>query len=208
MDRAHEAVSVAILAGGESRRMGRNKALLPLGGRPLIAHIVAIAQSLSEDVIVVTKTPEVYEFLGVPLVTDRHEGVGPLAGLHAAFDATSCPWVIALACDMPFVSRDLLNYLLRCRTDVDVVMPRVGGREEPLHAVYRREPCLSAVERAIRRGERRLISFLPSVRVRYVEEQELRTVDPELRSFWNANTPEEWQQVVAYWQRHMCEGRR
>ena len=198
-------VAVAILAGGQSRRMGRNKALLPLGDRPLIAHIVSVAQSLAEEVLVVTRTPDSYAFLDVPLVTDRYPDVGPLAGVHAALAAASRPWVIVLACDMPFVTPDVLRFLLAHRADVDVVMPRVGGREEPLHAVYRREVCLPAVEAAIRRGMRRVISFLPTVRVRYIDDDVLRSVDPALRSFWNANTPEEWDQVVKYWQQQRRE---
>lgn len=193
-------ITVAILAGGQSRRMGRNKALLTLAGKPLIAHLVARAQTVSDEVIVVTKSPEVYRFLGVPLTVDRYPNVGPLAGLHAALEAAQRPWVVALACDMPFVSPVVVRWLWRLATDVDVVMPRIGGREEPLHAVYRRDVCLSAVEAAIRQGQRRLIAFLDRVRVRYVDEPLLRSVDPQLRSFWNANTPEEWARAVALWQ--------
>ncbi len=195
------AVSVAVLAGGQSTRMGRNKALLPLGGRPLIAHVVAVARSLSDDVWVVTKTPSTYAFLGVPITTDHFPDVGPLAGLHAALAAARHPWLVVLACDMPFVNPEVLRFLLDQREGVDVVMPRVGGREEPLHAVYRRDACLPAVEAAIQAGKRRLIAFLDAVTVRYVDEAALRTVDPDLLSFWNANTPEEWEYAEALWSR-------
>ncbi len=196
-------LTVAIMAGGESRRMGRNKALLPVADRPLIAWLVALAHHLGEDVLVVARDPAPYTFLGVPIVTDRFPGVGPLAGLHAALDAAPGEWVLALACDMPFIEPRVIHYLRTLAgQEVDVVMPRVRGREEPLHALYRRGTCLPAVEDAIRAGKRRVISFLPRVRVHYVPEEALRRVTPDLRSFHNVNTPEEWARVQEEVVRH------
>ena len=189
-------VTLAVLAGGKSTRMGRNKALLPVNGRPLIAHIIERLRALADEVLVIARVPEVYAFLGVPVVQDRYDEVGPLAGLHAAFTAAHGDLAIVVACDMPLVRRDTFAYLLSLAEGVDVVMPRIHGREEPLHAVYRPATCLPAVEKAIQQGHKRLISFLPDVRVRYVEEEMLRRVDPELRSFVNVNTPEEWERWV------------
>ncbi len=189
-------VTVAVLAGGASTRMGRNKALLPIRGRPLIAHIVERLRPLADEVIVVTREREPYLFLGLPIATDRYADVGPLAGLHAALEAAHGDLVALVACDMPFVSAEVFAFLLALARGADVVMPRIGGREEPLHAVYRREVCLPAVEAAIGAGQRRLIAFLPRVRVRYVDEDELRRVDPDLRSFVNVNTPEEWEEAL------------
>ncbi|NPA90258.1 MAG: molybdenum cofactor guanylyltransferase [Chloroflexi bacterium] len=194
-------VSVAILAGGESRRMGQNKALLPVHGKPLIAWMVERVQALTPYITVVARDPSIYSFLPVPVVTDMYPGIGPLAGLHVALQTAVAPWVIVLACDMPLVDPRVLSHLLSLREGVDVVMPRLHGREEPLHAVYRKETCVPAVEKAIAQGQRRLISFLPYVRVRYVEEEELRALDPELLSFRNANTPEEWEALQVYLQR-------
>ncbi len=190
-------VTLAVLAGGESRRMGRNKALLPLQGRPLILHIIERLYSLADEVLIVARKPTPYESLGYPVVVDRYPGAGPLAGLHAALSAARGEWVMLVACDMPLVQPGVFAFLLSLRSGVDVVMPRVGGREEPLHALYRREACLPAVERALAAGKHRLIAFLPRVRVRYVEEGELRRVDPGLQSFQNVNTPEEWEAVRA-----------
>lgn len=188
---------MAILAGGQSRRMGRNKALLPVQGRPLVAWIAERVRDVADEIIIVTRTPETYAFLGYPLAQDVYDGVGPLAGLHAALQAAHRDWVLALACDMPLVHVRVITYMLGLTADTDVVMPVIGGREEPLHALYRRDACLPAVERAITQGKRRLISFLPDVRVRYVREEELRTVDPDLQSFANANTPAEWDALMA-----------
>ncbi len=189
-------VTLAVLAGGKSTRMGRNKALLPIRGQPLIVHIIERLNPLADEVLIVARTPETYAFLGVPVVLDRYEGVGPLAGLQAAFAAAQGDLIMVVACDMPLVQQETFAYLLSLANDVDVVMPRIGGREEPLHAVYRPATCLPAVEKAIREGRKRLISFLPDVRVRYVDENALRRVDPELISFVNVNTPEEWKRWV------------
>ena len=176
--------------------MGRNKALLPVAGRPLIQWIAERVRDVADETMVVTRTPDTYAFLRIPVVRDRYENVGPLAGLHAALQAAKKEWVFTLACDMPLVDPVVIRYMLTLTADADVVMPLVGGREEPLHALYRREVCLPAVERAITAGRRRLISFLPEVRVRYVPERELRAVDPELNSFANANTPTEWEALM------------
>jgi len=191
-----EPVSAIILAGGQSRRMGKNKALLPVHGQPLILWIAQRLKPLTQDIIVVARSEEPYTSLGLSVTLDRWAGIGPLAGLHAGLMAAANPWAFVLACDMPLVSPKLLRFLLELREeDTDVVMPCVGGREEPLHALYRKETCLPAVEEVIARDQRRLISFLPHVRVRYVEETTLRTVDPELLSFLNVNTAEEWERI-------------
>ncbi len=194
-------VTLAVLAGGESRRMGRNKALLPINGRPLILHIIERLRPLADEVIVVARSPAPYTFLHVPIAIDRYPGAGPLAGLHAALSAARGEWVMLVACDMPLVRAEVFAYLLSLTSNVDVVMPRVGGREEPLHALYRRATCLPPVEEALAAGQRRLIAFLPRVRVRYVDEEDLRKVDPALLSFRNVNTPEEWEEV-----RRLLEG--
>jgi len=177
--------------------MGRNKALLPVRGQPLIVWIAERVRLLADEILIVTKTPEIYASLGYPLASDSYADVGPLAGLHAALEAAQGKWVFALACDMPLVDPSVLRYLFDLRDNADVVIPYLHGREEPLHALYRRDPCLPAVERAIQRGDRRLIAFLPWVRVRYVTDALLRKVDPELHSFANANTPQEWQALMS-----------
>lgn len=190
-----ETVTLAVLAGGASTRMGRNKALLPVAGRPLIAHIIERLRPIANEVLIIARDPTLYRFLNLPVVTDRYTGIGPLAGLHAALSAARGDLVALVACDMPFVRADVFAYLIRLTYDVDVVMPRLGGREEPLHAVYRRQTCLPAVEAAIAEGKRRLIAFLPRVRVRYVDDHALRAVDSTLQSFVNVNTPEEWEEA-------------
>ncbi len=185
-------VTGAVLAGGASRRMGRNKAFLELRGRPLIAHILERLAEVCAERIIVASDVSPYAGFGVPVVTDRFPGVGVLGGLHAGLQAASCDLMLAVGCDMPFLNPDLLRALVAWAEGYDVVALRQGEQVETLHAVYRRT-CLGPMEEAIRAGQRRIISFFPHVRVRYISPEEILPLDPELRSFRNINTPEEWE---------------
>lgn len=177
--------------------MGTNKALLTIeGGETLISRVVRNLRPLTADVIVVSSTPELYADLGAKQVEDAIAGAGPLAGLHAGLQAASADWSFVVACDMPLVDRRLVRYMLLLTTGQDVVIPRVAGQAEPLHALYNKA-CLPFVERRLATGERRMISFHPDVRVRFVERDEWSVIDPNGYSFLNANTPEDWQRLQA-----------
>jgi molybdopterin-guanine dinucleotide biosynthesis protein A len=183
-------VTLAIQAGGQSRRMGRDKGLVRLGGRPLVAHLLERLSGLADDVIVTTNDPEAYTFLGVRLVSDPVPGAGALAGLATALEAASGDRTLVVACDMPFVRLPLASHLLALASDHDAVVPRLAGEFEPLLAVYGRA-CLPAIQSCLASGQHRVISFFPEVRLRPVEDDELRLLDPDGRSFFNVNTPED-----------------
>jgi len=191
-----------VLAGGASRRIGRDKAFLELGGQPLIAHVIERMARVCAEVLVVASDVRPYANLGVPVVEDRFRGVGVLGGLHAGLEAATHELILAVGCDMPFLNPDLLLAFARWAEgfDVAVLRYRDGEQVEPLHAAYRRT-CLPAIEAVIRAGKRRVISFFPRVRVRYVTSAEVAPFDPDLRSFCNVNTPEEWEAVQAEWGR-------
>jgi len=188
-----------VLAGGASRRMGRNKALLDLGGRPLIARVVERLAVVCAEVLVVAGDVEPYGELGVPLVEDRFRGVGVLGGLHAGLEAAAHELALAVGCDMPFLRPDLLQAFARWADGFDVAILRQGEQVEPLHGAYRRT-CLPAIETAIQAGRRRIISFFQHVQVRYVMPEEVIPFDPGLRSFRNVNTPQEWETARAQWE--------
>jgi len=116
-----------------------------------------------------------------------------LPALAAGLEAAEGELCLAVACDMPFVSRRLFEHMLEVqqRADADVVIPRTAGFLEPMHAVYRRLPTLDAIHTALQRGEQRMISYLSAVRVREVDEAEWRAVDPHGTAFFNVNTPED-----------------
>jgi len=189
--------TVVIQAGGQSSRMGQDKALMPFLGRPLIARQVERLRGLDAALLVVTNRPAEYAFLGLPLAADRVQGLGPLGGLVTAFKAASTPVVAVVACDMPFLNPALLlaQRALLEREQVDVVIPRSPEGLEPLHAVYRREVCLPAVRQALAEGKRRMIAWLEAVRVREMNAEEIAAADPTLRSFVNVNSPAEFRQA-------------
>lgn len=178
--------------------MGCDKAFLRLGGQPLVEIVIERVAQVCNQVLLVARDPAPYTGLSVPVVQDRFTGVGVLGGLHAGLEAASHPLILAVGCDMPFLNLSLLCAFVAWAEGFDVVVWRQGEHVEPLHAVYRRT-CLPALEAAIRAGERRIISFFPHVRVRYVTPAEVLALDPDLRSFRNINTPEEWEAVQAEW---------
>jgi molybdopterin-guanine dinucleotide biosynthesis protein A len=182
-------LTLAIAAGGQSTRMGRDKALLPLWGQPIIERILAQLQPLASETLIVTNRPAAYAYLQLPLFTDVWPGKGALGGLYTALHSATQPHVLCVACDMPFTVRPLMEYLLGLRTEADVVLPQMAGEAEPFRAVYARSGCLAAVQAALTAGQMRMISFLPAVRVRYVPETEWARFDPQHRSFFNINTP-------------------
>jgi len=190
-------LTIVINAGGESLRMGENKALKLFGGQPLIARMVARVQSIAQELLVTTNQPQAFEFLGVPLVADLLPGKGPLSGFYTAVAAAQQPLVGVLACDMPFINPALLiiqrDILLE--EGVDVVVPWSPQGMEPLHVICRQSTCLPAIEAALKAGQRRLISWFSAVKVREMPVEEVARIDPQFHSFINVNTPQEFQQA-------------
>ena len=185
-----------ILAGGMSRRMGRNKALLDLGGRPMIAVIVERLQTLADEIIIVADDRELYAPFAEKRVADVFAGVGTLGGVHAGLQAATYDLGVVVGCDMPFLNPQVLAWFIEAAEEADAVVLQQGAWLEPLHAVYRR-CCLPVIELAIRAGERRAYAICDELRVRYVAPAEITHLDPDLRSFRNVNTPEEWQMVTS-----------
>jgi molybdopterin-guanine dinucleotide biosynthesis protein A len=198
-------LSLLILAGGKSTRMGQDKAWLMLDGRPLVMRVIDRVLPLVDEVIVSTNLPDPFDAwlpnLTLPAcaVADCYRDAGPLAGLHAGLLAARCDLVLALATDMPFVNPALVSYLAQLATDADIdaIVPRIPSPEtgqiglEPLHAIYRKT-CLPAIEGCLKAEQRRVVSFLDRVRVRVVSPDEIHPHDPHFRSFANVNTPKDW----------------
>ena len=174
--------------------MGEDKALKAFLGRPLIERVVQRLSPIADEVIVTTNHPERYTFLKIPLFSDLKPGRGALGGLYTAIAAAKNPLVAVAACDMPFASASLLEAASRllAQEDVDVVIPKSEEGFEPLHAIYRRETCLPAIEAAIEADQWRVIAWFPQVKVRVLTPDEIRQYDPSGLAFWNVNTPEEF----------------
>jgi len=184
-------VTGVILAGGQSSRMGSNKALLPIRNGRFIEIIHGQLTSLFGEVLVVANTPEVYAFLGCRVVADRYPGLGVLAGLHAALAETRTPYLFAVACDMPFLNNRLIRELVSRRHEAEVIIPETDKGLEPLHAVYS-TACLPSVEASLTAHRRRVVSFFPEVRVWHLPPSRVAELDPGLLSFRNINTPQEY----------------
>jgi molybdopterin-guanine dinucleotide biosynthesis protein A len=187
-------VSIAgvILAGGESRRMGRTKGLLPIGSATLIETVLARVREACGIVLLVTNTPEMYRQLEIPMVSDALPDRRSLVGIYTGLLRVDGPAFVC-ACDMPFLNPALIRHLGTLLRGVDAVIPRHGGEYEPLHAVYT-PACLDPIRRCLARGDRNT-GFLRDVRVRVVEGDEIRRFDPDLRSFININTPEDYARI-------------
>jgi molybdopterin-guanine dinucleotide biosynthesis protein A len=196
--------ALVVNAGGESRRMGRAKARLPVPGThlPLITHIIQRMMDLvTLEIIVVTNDPTLLAECGLATVAraipDAYPGSGPLGGIATGLRHCS-DWAMVIACDLPLINPQLFAYLQQLALEQagskprwQAVVPVVNGHEQPLHALYH-PSTLPAMEQALATGERRATSFLPQVATRWVTEAELRPLDPALLSFFNTNTPEEW----------------
>lgn len=187
-------LSIVIQAGGASRRMGRDKALMPFLGQPLIQRVAERLAPAAAELLVTTNRPGDFAFLGLPLFEDLLPGRGALGGLYTALACASHPAVAVVACDMPFASAALLEHahdaLVRGRADLAI--PHSGEGLEPMHAVYRRETCLPAIRSAIEEDQWKLIAWFPRVRVETLPAETVRRLDPSGLAFWNLNTPEEF----------------
>ena len=184
-------LTVAILAGGKSSRMGTDKSFVRVLGRPLIEDVLAQLAGLGDETLIVTNRPDDYAYLDVPLYADVLPDKGALGGLYTALHAAQQARVLCVACDMPFVVRPLLDALVALAGEADVVMPRLAGEAEPFRAVYAPAACLAPIRACLDAGRLRVISFFSQVRVRFVDEPELDRFDPQRLSFFNVNTPDD-----------------
>jgi len=186
--------SVVIQAGGESRRMGQDKALLPFLGEPLIERVINRVGPLADELLITTNNPKDYKIFNVPLFQDILPGIGALGGLYTALSVCRYHFVIVVACDMPFVNADILemSFDKLQANNADVVIPKTANGFEPFHAVYRRETCLPAIKSAIQNGEKRLISWFSKVNILSIHESQLLIHDPRHIAFMNLNTRQDF----------------
>jgi molybdopterin-guanine dinucleotide biosynthesis protein A len=191
-----------ILAGGSSRRMGQDKALLELGGRTLLYATVETVSRTCDEVIIAggSQPVEGLPELSFRWVRDPPGAEGPLAGLAAGLAAASYSASIVVACDMPFLNERLLKYIVRILGDCDAAVPRAGGSSQPLHAAYSRE-CLLTVQALVRSGATSMSDLLSRLRVRYIPERRCLKLDPDGLSWFNMNTTDDFRNARFHWAR-------
>ena len=191
-----------VLAGGSSRRMGQDKAMLELGGRTLLQHSAeSVSRVCKELVIAAADRPAQHLPNLSPIwATDAPGAAGPLAGLAAGLSVASHPVAVVVACDMPFLNDRLLRHLLNSVVDCDAVVPMAEGRAQPLHAVYTRD-CLPTVRALLRLGAKSMHDLLSRLRVKYIAESRCLELDPDGLSSFNMNTIDDFRFANSHWAR-------
>jgi molybdopterin-guanine dinucleotide biosynthesis protein A len=184
-------ITGVIQAGGRSVRMGgQPKALMELGGRRIIDRVADVVRAVADDVLIVTNTPELYASLDLPMVPDAFPEHGSLGGIYSGLRAAPGDAAFTVACDMPFLMVEVARLVTGRAWEADVVVPRVGGQWETLHACYAKA-CLGPIEARLRAGQLRIVGFYDEVRVLAITEAEVaRFRAPEV-AFMNVNTPED-----------------
>jgi molybdenum cofactor guanylyltransferase len=192
-------VAAFILAGGKSSRMGMDKAFIVLDGSALLVRALAVARSVATDVRIVSGKPgDAAKFRSyAPVVEDVFHDCGPLGGIDAALQASTAELNLLLAVDMPFVSGQLLRFLIaRARSSISTVtVPRAGGRSQPLCAVYRRA-FADVAEKALRAGRYKIDALFHNVATDSIGDAELHAAGFSASMFRNLNTPEELDEAV------------
>lgn len=183
-------VTGVILAGGKSSRFGINKAFSEINGSRLIDIVAGLMTSIFTRTVLITNSPEEYSYLGLPIREDLIRGLGPIGGILTGLEDMRDEAGFFIACDMPFVSEDLIRYIVSIRSEFDAVVPKVDWKIEPLHALYRKS-CLPVIRDLIASGVYQTFRAFDRLNVRYLNEAEIRANDPQMKSFLNVNRPEE-----------------
>lgn len=182
-------VTCAILAGGKSKRMGRDKALIPVGDRALLSRVYAVAEEVFSDILVLSNLHTHLDKVRAPIVKDVIPRQGPMIGIVSALLYARTPYVFVLACDMPFLRKDAIEYVLTAARGEDIVIPKTEKGFEPLHALYNRS-CISPLLSAIERGRMKIPDIFPLLSVKVVEGKEV-FMSQGLSIFTNINTEED-----------------
>jgi molybdopterin-guanine dinucleotide biosynthesis protein A len=188
-----------VLVGGRSSRMGQAKAALNFGGIPLLTRIIVELKWQFDEIVIVAAPisegqPRI-EISGLKIVHDEAAFAGPLDALRRGLNALEHDIGFACSCDLPLLNSEVAADLVAKLDDFDAVMPEVGGTLQPLHAVYRKR-CANAIASLAAAGEKRLTASAVAINARRVGEDELRTIDPQLNSFFNVNTPDDYQRAL------------
>ncbi|HYK65342.1 MAG TPA: molybdenum cofactor guanylyltransferase [Patescibacteria group bacterium] len=198
MSSADEAGAI-VLVGGRSSRMGQPKAALDFGGVPLLTRIVIELKSRFDEIVIVaaprSESQPPIEIPGLKIVHDETAFGGPLDALRRGLDALEHENAFACACDLPLLSSKVAMRLVAMLDNFDAVIPEIAGLLQPLHAVYRKR-CARAIQSLASTGEKRLLATARVINGRKVDEAELREIDPELHSFFNINTPDDYQRAL------------
>ena len=183
-------LTVAIMAGGQSSRMGTDKSFVLFEGRPMIEVVIDAVAGLGDETLLITNKPDEYAHLHLPMVSDVYPDHGSLGGIFTAVHAATHPHTLIVACDMPWLNRPLLEHMATLRETADVIVPRWEKYPEPLHAIYSKA-CLAPIEAKLKEKRLKITGFFGQVAVRFVEREEIERFDGNGRSFANINSPDD-----------------
>ncbi len=197
-----EITAAVILAGGGSRRFGALKSFIDIEGVPIIARNLALLRELFQEVFISTNLPEPYSRLGAPLIGDVLPSRGPMSGIYSGLINAKGPGIVVVACDMPFLNKKVMNFILdrrlrHCREcgPCDAAVPVFNNWPQPLSGIYSRA-LLPYLEESIVQDKTSLSRFLREVNTYFIDESDMRTIDPEGRSFININTIEDYKTTM------------
>jgi len=193
-NKLYDHITGVILAGGASKRYGKNKAFLKIGSARLIDSILQGMKTIFKRVILITNEKKKYEYLEVPMVEDHVKGLGPLGGIYTGLMSIPDEAGFFVACDMPFINRQLVRYMVDIKGNHRAVVPSVADNIEPLHAIYFRS-CLKSIRHLIDSKRYQVRLFYDNIPVRYVKEDEIRKFCCPSKAFLNINTPDEFAKI-------------
>ena len=179
----------------------REKALMAINGRPLISYVIESLEKVVDNIIISVRDKAQWElfeqvFPGYTYAFDKYENTGPLAGILSSLLVCRDEYCFIAACDMPFINEKVVEILFKAGENHDAAVPcREDGFLEPLHAVYRCKPMIFETRKAIRNGERIILAPIQKLSFNYVEMEDIRKIDPGLRTFININTPEDMDRI-------------
>lgn len=188
-------ICAAILAGGKSSRMGRNKALLELGGKTIIEHVIQVASTASSDVMLITNSPGNFSHLKLPMLPDEVRDIGPLGGIYTALKHCRTAHCLILACDLPFLSGELVRFLSENAGDADIFAIDAGKGPEPLCAVYAKR-CLPTIEAQIAHKNFKVADLFKCVNARVIQLSPGHCLYSR-HLFYNINSPDDLKQASA-----------
>lgn len=183
--------TVAILAGGKSSRMGRNKAFIKIAGQTILQRIINVTTDLGQSkTMLITNTPDLYTDYDLAMYSDIVPDSGSLGGIYTALSHSQTAYTVMIACDMPFVSADVLRPMLAQRQNFDAVVPTVKGYPQGLHAIYR-HTCLDLIRENIEQNKLKVSKIFDDLQVRYLDESALADVNTNGLALMNVNTPDD-----------------
>lgn len=174
--------------------MGMDKSFVLFAGRPMIEIVLETVTGLGTETLLITNKPDEYAHLNLPMVSDVYPDHGPLGGIYTAVHAATQPHILVVACDMPWLNRSLLEYMITLQETADVVVPRWDKYPEPLHAIYGKT-CLAPIGAKLKAKQLKITGFFGQVAVRFVERNEIEQFDRNGRSFANINSPEDLEEA-------------